>query len=313
LLGARQYNPVTGRFLSLDPILEVGDPTQMGGYSYAADNPASNEDPNGMTCTAGQNVGNCYQQGAKCQTDPSFCATSGGGGDNSGSQPVTVGPVDLPPSYPHAARLQAEYYDALQRLFNGGNGSLVEEWGALVAVCGWTSSACGTGLFNLLVGAGVYGMLWSALAAVGPGALPDRDSFPDGMPATDEPGTVLTPYEKGELATQWSVDAALSRGDALVGTEVDLTFTIDGKSVGVRADALVQTSDGQYVYIESKYSPAASYTTNQSIAIPALVRAGDEGLIATVGARSGLLSPGDQIPVIFQGDVWNSGPTLYGG
>lgn len=39
LLGARQYNPTQGRFLSPDPIFEAGDPNQMGGYTYAADNP----------------------------------------------------------------------------------------------------------------------------------------------------------------------------------------------------------------------------------------------------------------------------------
>jgi RHS repeat-associated protein len=47
LLGARQYDPVTGRFLQVDPVFEAGDPRQMGGYSYAADNPATQADPAG--------------------------------------------------------------------------------------------------------------------------------------------------------------------------------------------------------------------------------------------------------------------------
>jgi RHS repeat-associated protein len=33
LLGARQYDPVTGAFLSLDPVFEAGSPLQMGGYA----------------------------------------------------------------------------------------------------------------------------------------------------------------------------------------------------------------------------------------------------------------------------------------
>ncbi|MGW9028394.1 ricin-type beta-trefoil lectin domain protein [Streptomyces sp. NPDC055722] len=47
LLGDRNYDPVTGRFLTPDPIFQAGDPNQMGGYTYAADNPASSSDPTG--------------------------------------------------------------------------------------------------------------------------------------------------------------------------------------------------------------------------------------------------------------------------
>ena len=47
-IGARRYDPVTGRFLSPDPVLEAGDPTQMGGYAYAADNPVNASDPTGL-------------------------------------------------------------------------------------------------------------------------------------------------------------------------------------------------------------------------------------------------------------------------
>ncbi|SDN20597.1 intein N-terminal splicing region/RHS repeat-associated core domain-containing protein [Actinacidiphila guanduensis] len=48
LLGARNYDPVTGRFLTPDPVFEAGDPNQMGGYTYAGDNPASGSDPSGL-------------------------------------------------------------------------------------------------------------------------------------------------------------------------------------------------------------------------------------------------------------------------
>jgi len=41
LLGARNYDPVTGRILSVDPLFESDDPNQMGGYGYAAGNPVS--------------------------------------------------------------------------------------------------------------------------------------------------------------------------------------------------------------------------------------------------------------------------------
>ncbi|WP_225848235.1 polymorphic toxin-type HINT domain-containing protein [Streptomyces sp. HPF1205] len=65
LLGARNYDPATGRFLAPDPVFEAGDPNQMGGYTYAADNPASGSDPSGLRSECGQN-------------GDSPCATTGG-------------------------------------------------------------------------------------------------------------------------------------------------------------------------------------------------------------------------------------------
>ena len=48
LLGARQYDSVTGRFLSVDPILEAGDHRQMDGYAYSGDDPVNTSDPTGL-------------------------------------------------------------------------------------------------------------------------------------------------------------------------------------------------------------------------------------------------------------------------
>jgi RHS repeat-associated protein len=48
ILGARFYDPATGRFLSVDPILDTTSPQQLAGYSYAADDPVSSADPTGL-------------------------------------------------------------------------------------------------------------------------------------------------------------------------------------------------------------------------------------------------------------------------
>lgn len=53
LLGARNYDPVTGRFLSVDPVFESNDPNQMGGYGYGAGNPVSGSDPDGLAWYSG--------------------------------------------------------------------------------------------------------------------------------------------------------------------------------------------------------------------------------------------------------------------
>jgi RHS repeat-associated protein len=46
--GARKYDPVLGRFISPDPLLETTDPNQLGGYTYAADNPIAGADASGL-------------------------------------------------------------------------------------------------------------------------------------------------------------------------------------------------------------------------------------------------------------------------
>ncbi|MER6629311.1 ricin-type beta-trefoil lectin domain protein [Streptomyces sp. NPDC000987] len=47
-LGARDYDPVTGRFTTLDPVMDFSDLLQLGGYAYAHNSPVTKEDPNGQ-------------------------------------------------------------------------------------------------------------------------------------------------------------------------------------------------------------------------------------------------------------------------
>ncbi|GAA1499625.1 RHS repeat-associated core domain-containing protein [Dactylosporangium maewongense] len=47
-LGAREYDPNTGRFISLDPLVDFNDPQQMHGYAYASNNPTTLSDPSGL-------------------------------------------------------------------------------------------------------------------------------------------------------------------------------------------------------------------------------------------------------------------------
>ncbi|MCM3657290.1 RHS repeat-associated core domain-containing protein [Agromyces mediolanus] len=48
LLGARYYDETLGRFLSVDPLLDLADPQQWNGYAYANNNPTSMSDPSGL-------------------------------------------------------------------------------------------------------------------------------------------------------------------------------------------------------------------------------------------------------------------------
>ncbi|WFB07933.1 sugar-binding protein [Streptomyces sp. LX-29] len=47
-LGAREYDPGIGRFISVDPVLDVADPQQVNGYAYSNNNPLTFSDPTGL-------------------------------------------------------------------------------------------------------------------------------------------------------------------------------------------------------------------------------------------------------------------------
>ena len=60
-LGAREYDPTLARFLSVDPILDVGDPLQMSAYTYSQNNPITMSDPDGKRPVGAEDkgCGNC--------------------------------------------------------------------------------------------------------------------------------------------------------------------------------------------------------------------------------------------------------------
>ncbi|GAA0524195.1 RHS repeat-associated core domain-containing protein [Paractinoplanes ferrugineus] len=47
-IGARQYDPLLGRFISVDPVMDPADPQQWNGYAYANNSPVTNSDPSGL-------------------------------------------------------------------------------------------------------------------------------------------------------------------------------------------------------------------------------------------------------------------------
>ncbi|MGW1992380.1 RHS repeat-associated core domain-containing protein [Embleya sp. NPDC001921] len=48
LLGARMYDPSLGRFISVDPVIDTGDPLQLHPYIYGYNNPLYYSDPSGL-------------------------------------------------------------------------------------------------------------------------------------------------------------------------------------------------------------------------------------------------------------------------
>ncbi|MCZ7423706.1 hypothetical protein O7605_29785 [Verrucosispora sp. WMMA2121] len=64
-VGERMYDPLLGRFLSVDPVLDQFDPQQMNAYIYANNSPISFSDPTGLRWLEG----NVAKSSAKAERD----------------------------------------------------------------------------------------------------------------------------------------------------------------------------------------------------------------------------------------------------
>ncbi|MFC4107026.1 polymorphic toxin-type HINT domain-containing protein [Micromonospora zhanjiangensis] len=58
-LGAREYDPNLGQFISVDPVQDLADPQQWNGYAYSHGSPVTNSDPSGLI-DADCNEFDCY-------------------------------------------------------------------------------------------------------------------------------------------------------------------------------------------------------------------------------------------------------------
>ncbi|MFJ9809271.1 ricin-type beta-trefoil lectin domain protein [Streptomyces sp. NPDC101158] len=73
-LGAREYDSTTGRFISMDPVIDSGDPMSMNGYAYSHNNPVNRSDPSGLYdpdlrefCRGNAGANACQGHGNKAQ------------------------------------------------------------------------------------------------------------------------------------------------------------------------------------------------------------------------------------------------------
>ncbi len=83
-VGARWYDPVTGSFVSLDPVLSTTDPTQLAGYAYAGNDPVSSSDPTGLEELDAPDGGSCPSSTPGCPGyHPPAPSSPGGSSSNS--------------------------------------------------------------------------------------------------------------------------------------------------------------------------------------------------------------------------------------
>ncbi|QMU72437.1 RHS repeat-associated core domain-containing protein [Streptacidiphilus sp. P02-A3a] len=95
LIGAREYDPTTGRFISLDPLFEATSLQELNGYSYAGSNPVTYSDPSG---TRVEGDGGCNGTGAEVDACEAALEGSSGGGGSGGCVYVLVNPCGSNPN-----------------------------------------------------------------------------------------------------------------------------------------------------------------------------------------------------------------------
>ncbi|MEV6718624.1 RHS repeat-associated core domain-containing protein [Lentzea sp. NPDC051208] len=69
-IGARKYDASTGRFISVDPLLDLTAPQTWTGYTYANNNPTTFADPTGLFCDGCEYAGSGDNHGVGCSYDP---------------------------------------------------------------------------------------------------------------------------------------------------------------------------------------------------------------------------------------------------
>ncbi|WP_447006690.1 RHS repeat-associated core domain-containing protein [Saccharothrix isguenensis] len=96
-VGARQYDPAAGRFLSADPIIDNNDPQQLNGYAYANNSPVTFSDPTGL-------LHDCGPDGVRC-----------GGKETSIRGPNWADEVEVYTGRARAAQQQQAWVDSNRR------------------------------------------------------------------------------------------------------------------------------------------------------------------------------------------------------
>ncbi|WP_439673372.1 DddA-like double-stranded DNA deaminase toxin [Embleya sp. MST-111070] len=86
-VGAREYDPALGRFISVDPLMDLTDNQQMHGYTYAGNNPATVSDPSGLM-GIGEAMGSAAGSGNKKQQKAEHDAAEST--KKKGNNPVTT-------------------------------------------------------------------------------------------------------------------------------------------------------------------------------------------------------------------------------
>ncbi|WP_223773175.1 HYD1 signature containing ADP-ribosyltransferase family protein [Streptomyces sp. 135] len=102
-VGAREYDPNAGQFISVDPLLQTEIHQTLNGYSYGAQNPLSNADPSGLglKCAGGDPACPKHGNDGHEANGGGGYGGGGGGGRSGGTAPTrSTGHTAQPSSGP---------------------------------------------------------------------------------------------------------------------------------------------------------------------------------------------------------------------
>ncbi|WP_052720987.1 polymorphic toxin-type HINT domain-containing protein [Actinoplanes rectilineatus] len=134
-LGAREYDPAIGRFISVDPLHVIGQPQQWNGYAYTENSPVTYSDPSGLGRTPWDDQNNEPRGDGSPNTGRGHDGDGGdggsdgdGGGDggvdvtDNGDGSVNVGGVTVSPD-------QVYDFEAFKKKVNIAYYSYLNDWG----------------------------------------------------------------------------------------------------------------------------------------------------------------------------------------
>jgi RHS repeat-associated protein len=244
-LGAREYDPATGRFISVDPIMDLANPDQMNGYGYANGNPVTFSDPSGLipvSCPDGECRGGSYGNspgpattynppvnhtpsgvsGTKCGARP--CSDSGTAppkkSTGCGARPCKTGSFD-----PH----DINFTPKVPVQMKAGPAPKKSEFTVAACASGGLQRMIAAGGYEACLAVDRYGMGWSTANKVGAGY-----TFGTGVSA--DAGFKLAQGSIEDLGGMgnWAALDVGRRGSAEVGRSTDGNWSVSG-AVGVSA------------------------------------------------------------------------------
>jgi RHS repeat-associated protein len=336
-IGARWYDPATGTFASLDPVLDKASPLLLNGYTYAGANPVGSSDPTGQ-----QQIGCNGPCPAPPRTDGGQPISRGTFDTSSGNTTPSTVSYQLGPSiaFGSPSALKKDFAQTaawFDRTLSPGTGECDLPYGPVkcdgtgqLVTCFTYGSDCAIGSYGLLEQwffahlcslGGVEGCVimydahaLSVLRApgfsdAGPAILPERGGSEEGlgdaggacMSFTPDTGVLLADGKAAPIAT-------LKPGDAVLATN---TKTGKTSLETVTAVEVHHDTDLYDLHVKTGHGVAVLHTTSNHLfwdpVARAWVKAGDlkpgEPLRSPDGAPAA--ADGGSVPAAHDGWMWD--------